>query len=353
MKIAFFDTHGFEKPVFERENARRAEPHSITFFEARLTVASSPLAAGFPAACLFVNDRVTAELAEKLADGGLKLLALRSAGYNHVDIAACQRFGVRVVRVPAYSPHAVAEHTLGLILTLNRKIHRAFHRVRELNFSLEGLVGFDLFGKTVGVIGTGEIGSVFARIMRGLGCRVLAFDKVHNQELVSLHGVEYCSLEQLFEQANIISLHVPLTPETRYLINDRSIAQMKEGVMLINTGRGGLVDTKALISALKSGKIGAAGLDVYEEEEGVFFTDLSERMLQDDVLARLLTFPNVLITAHQAFLTNEALQNIAGVTLDNVTDFEHGRPLENELRVESLTPASCRSSTASSLGAPQ
>jgi D-lactate dehydrogenase len=264
------------------------------------------------------------------------LIALRSAGYNHVDLDAAGRLGFVVVRVPEYSPHAVAEHTVGLILALNRKTHRAYNRVREANFSLEGLVGFDLVGKTCGIVGTGKIGAVVARILRGFGCRLLAFDLTPNQTFSQQFDVQYTELPTLYRDSDIISLHVPLTPATQHLINAEALAQMKPGVMLINTGRGALVDSRALIDALKRGQVGAAGLDVYEEEEGIFFRNLSEQVLQDDVLARLLTFPNVLITSHQAFLTREALANIADTTLANVSAFERGERLLNEVRGEQV-----------------
>ncbi len=329
MKIAFFDTHGFERPVFEREN--QSFGHSITHFDVRLTEQTAALAAGFPVVCAFVNDRLTSPVLELLAATGTRLIALRSAGFNHVDLEAASRLGIRVVRVPEYSPHAVAEHALALILSLNRKIHRAHNRVREGNFSLEGLVGFDLHGKTVGVIGTGRIGAAFARILSGFGCRVLAYDQTPDSELEKLPQLRYVDLPELFRESQILSLHVPLTPTTRHLINEKAIEEMQPGVMLINTGRGALMDTRALIQGLKSGKVGSAGLDVYEEEEGVFFEDLSNEVLQDDILARLLTFPNVLMTSHQAFLTNEALSNIAETTLKNVSEFEAGQPLTHEV----------------------
>lgn len=263
---------------------------------------------------------------------GVKIIGLRSAGYNHVDLKAAKQHGITITRVPEYSPYAVAEHTVALILAMNRKIHRSFNRIRELNFSLNGLVGFDLHGKTVGVIGTGRIGTIFARIMGGFGCKILAFDRIYDATIVTTAGMQYSPLNEVLSKSDIISLHVPLTPETRHLINETAFAKMKRDVMLINTSRGGLTETKALISALKSGKIGYAGLDVYEEEEGVFFNDLSESGLQDDVLARLLTFPNVLITSHQAFLTREALANIATTTFKNFSDYENGRLLANEVR---------------------
>lgn len=331
MKIAVFDTHRFERETLA--TAARAKGHEAVFLDPRLDASTAVLAAGFPCVCSFVNDRVDEACLRILADQGVKLLALRSAGYNHVDVGAAAKLGVKVVRVPAYSPHAVAEHAAGLILTLNRKYHRAYQRVRELNFSLDGLVGFDLHGKTVGILGTGKIGAIMARIMNGFGCRVLAYDLTPDPTLAAEGIAEYVSrAEELYRAADIVSLHVPLTPKTRHLIDAKAIAAMKAGVMLINTGRGALIDTPALIEGLKSGRIGAAGLDVYEEEEGVFFHDLSDRVLRDDVLARLLTFPNVVVTSHQGFLTHEALVNIAETTMANVSGFERGAPLANEVR---------------------
>lgn len=329
MRVAVFDTHRFEKPTFTEAN--RAFGHELIFFEHRLTEDTAASAAGCAAVCAFVNDRLNRKVLEALASRGVRLIALRSAGFNHVDLAAARGLGLRVTRVPAYSPHAVAEHAVTLILALNRKITRASARVHELNFSLDGLVGFDLHGKTVGVIGTGKIGAVFAGIMKGFGCRVLAEDLRPDAALAREKGFEYVPRERLLAESDIISLHVPLTPETRHLLDDRAFARMKPGVMLINTGRGALVDTKALIRALKSRHVGAAGLDVYEEEEGIFFEDLSEQVLQDDVLARLMTFPNVLITAHQAFLTHEALRNIADSTLRSVHEFSTGAGLTCEV----------------------
>jgi D-lactate dehydrogenase len=325
MKVAFFDTHGFERPVFERELSLHPD-HSFTFHDLRLNAETALIAAGNRCVCIFVNDRVDQNVARILAEGGVKLLALRSAGFNHVDLPACAASGITVVRVPAYSPHAVAEHAVCLLLALNRKIHRAYQRVRELNFSLDGLVGFDLCGKTVGVIGTGRIGAVFAQIMRGFQCTVLAHDPVESTELKNL-GVRYVSLEELYRLSDVVSLHVPLTKGSHHIIDARALTLMKRGVVLINTSRGGLIDTKALIEALKSEHVRGAGLDVYEEEEGLFFFDLSARPLQDDVLARLLTFPNVVITSHQAFLTDEALTAIARTTIENITAFERGSPL--------------------------
>ena len=284
-----------------------------------------------PVVCPFVNDRVDAETIGALHNGGTRLLALRSAGFNHVDLDAAAAIGMRVVRVPEYSPYAVAELAMCLVLALNRKVHRAYNRVREANFSLEGLVGFDLHGKTFGIIGTGRIGRVLARIAHGFGCRVLATDAWPDEALQRELGVEYVEVSTLYRESDVISLHVPLTKETHHLIDDDAFAQMKPGVMLINTSRGALVDARALIQALKTRHVGAAGLDVYEEEGPLFFRDLSAQVLQDDVLARLLTFPNVLITSHQGFLTREALANIADTTLASVSAFERGEPLVHEI----------------------
>lgn len=330
MRVALFDTHAYERPPFEAANARFH--HDLTFLEPRLTRETASLAAGHEAVCSFVNDRVDAAALRILRDGGTRLVALRSAGYNHVDLPAAADLGLAVARVPEYSPYAVAEHAAALVLALNRKVHRAYARVREWNFSLEGLVGFDLHGKVVGVAGTGRIGRAVARIFHGFGCRVLAYDLRPDPGLVSDLGVRYVDLPELYRDSDVISLHVPLTPATYHMIDARALATMKRGVLLVNTGRGALIDSRALLAALKSGRVGAAGLDVYEEEEGVFFQDLSSQVLQDDVLARLLTFPNVLVTSHQAFLTREALAAIAQVTLQNVAAFERGEPLVNEVR---------------------
>lgn len=334
MKLAMFDTHRYDRESFEAANDDFG--HAITFLEPRLTRDTVPLAHGYEAVCSFVNDKVDEQTLNALRDGGTRLVALRSAGYNHVDLSAAARLALAVVRVPEYSPYAVAEHAVALVLTLNRKLHRAYARVREWNFSLESLIGFDLHGKTVGIVGTGRIGHVAARIFRGFGCRVLAFDPRPDPELVSLLGVSYVELPEVYRKSDVISLHVPLTPATHHMIDAKALATMRRGAMLVNTGRGALIDSRALIVALKTGHLGAAALDVYEEEEGVFFTDLSNQVLQDDVLARLLTFPNVLVTSHQAFLTREALANIARVTLENVTAFERGEPLRNEVRAEQM-----------------
>lgn len=333
MRIAVFDTHRHDRLFLDE--AGLGSGHSLTYFEPRLNAQTAALAAGFEAVCSFVNDRIDREVLVKLREGGVRLVALRSAGFNHVDLEAASELGVAVVRVPEYSPFAVAEHTVALVLALNRKIHRAHARVREGNFSLDGLLGFDLHGKTAGLVGTGRIGRATARIFHGFGCRVIAHDREPSPAMREL-GVTYVALEELYEGADIVSLHVPLTPSTRHMIDAAALARMRRGVMLVNTGRGALIDSRALIAALKTGHVGAAGLDVYEEEEGVFFEDLSDQVLQDDVLARLLTFPNVIVTAHQGFFTREALAAIAHTTLASVTAFERGEPLVHQVRAEGV-----------------
>jgi len=335
MKVAVFSTKSYDRTFLETANAEYG--HELVFFEPRLTCETSVLSTDFPAVCVFVNDQLDRKTLTCLAERGTKLIALRAAGYNNVDINAAAELGLTVVRVPAYSPHAVAEYTVGMILTLNRKIYRAHYRVREGNFSLEGLMGFDLHGKTAGIVGTGKIGAIVAQILHACGCRVLAYDQYQNPDCQAL-GVQYVSLQELFSNADIISLHCPLTPETYHLINSEAIALMKTGMMLINTSRGALIDTKAAIKGLKSGKIGYLGLDVYEQEGDIFFEDLSNTIVQDDVLQRLLTFPNVLITGHQAFFTEDALTSIAHTTLANISDFEAGKPCPNQV-VADRTPA--------------
>jgi D-lactate dehydrogenase len=337
MRLAVFDTHRYDREALEKANAHFG--HALTFFEARLTLQTAKLADGFPAVCSFVNDKLDAATLAALHGGGVRLVAARSAGYNHVDLEAARRLGIRVTRVPEYSPHAVAEHAVALVLSLNRHIPRAFARVRDWNFSLDGLVGFDLAGKTVGVVGTGRIGRVAVRIFRGFGCQVLCYDVAPDAAFEREAGVRFVPLDELFAASDVISLHVPLTPGTRHMVDAAALARMKKGVVLINTGRGALIDSRALLDALKAGHIGGAGLDVYEEEEGIFFQDLSGQVLQDDVLARLLTFPNVLVTSHQAFLTHEALANIAETTLASVRAFEQGEPLVNEVRAEQVLRA--------------
>ncbi len=330
MRIAVFDTHRFDREVLEAVNARHG--HELTFFEARLGSATASLAGGFPAVCVFVNDRLDEATLRTLHQGGTRLVALRSAGFNNVDLRVAEGLGIRVVRVPEYSPYAVAEHAFAMLLALVRKIPRAAVRVRDSNFSLEGLVGWDLHGKTMGLVGVGRIGHAAARIARGFGMRVLAYDLRPDEKLAAEAGVEFVELDPLYRESDVISLHVPLTPATYHLIDAGALSKMKRGVVLINTGRGALIDSRALIDKLKSGQVGGACLDVYEEEEGIFFHDLSDRVLLDDVLARLISFPNVLITSHQAFLTREALENIAETTLTNVAAFERGEALVNEVK---------------------
>jgi D-lactate dehydrogenase len=326
MKIAFFSTQSYDKAYFTRYNTR----HELVFFEAPLNEKTVALADGCQAVCAFVNDELNAAVIEGLAKTGIQLIAMRSAGYNNIALAAAETHHIKVVRVPAYSPHAVAEHAVALMLTLNRKTHKAYNRVREGNFSLDKLVGFDVYGKTVGVIGTGKIGEVFCDIMKGFGCRVLAFDLIANRDLEA-KGVEYLSLIKLLPQCDIISLHCPLTEQTRHLINADTINLMKPGVMLINTSRGALIHTHAAIDALKTGKIGYLGMDVYEQEEKLFFHNLSEEIIPDDEIMRLMSFPNVLVTSHQGFFTDEALTQIARTTLQNIDDFEAGKPLVNKV----------------------
>ena len=321
MKIAFFDTKPYDIPAFDKYAISAGV--TIKYFEPNLNMDTVSLAEGFDAVCVFVNDVVSADVVQKLYGCGVKAILLRCAGFNNVDIRAC-RGKLRVFRVPAYSPHAVAEHAMALLLTVNRHIHKAYNRTREFNFSLQGLTGFDLYGKTVGIVGTGKIGRVFADICRGFGMNVLAYDKFPDAD----SGLRYVSLEELFEKADILSLHCPLTEETNHLINADTLARMKEGVVLINTSRGALVDTDDLIAGIKSGKVGAACLDVYEEEGDLFYEDFSSHIVRDDKLVRLIAMPNVIVTSHQAFLTREALDNIAGTTIRNFVRFISGQPDE-------------------------
>lgn len=328
MQISVFSAKPYDRRFLDAASERHG--HELRYFEGKLRPETAGLAAGSDAVCVFVNDKVDAATIDALAKLGVKKIALRCAGFNNVDLAAAKRHGIPVVRVPAYSPHAVAEHAIGLILTLNRQIHRAYNRVREHNFDLQGLLGFDLHGKTVGVVGTGKIGVEVVKILRGFGCEVLAYDVKENDEAKQA-GASYVSLDDLFARSRIVTLHCPLTPETRHLIDAKAVAKMPRGVMIVNSSRGAVIDTRAVIDALKSGQIGSLAIDVYEEEE-IFFQDVSDRVLQDDLLARLLTFPNVLVTGHQAFFTEEALTNIAQTTLANLDDLAAGRPCPNEVR---------------------
>jgi D-lactate dehydrogenase len=328
MKVSFYSTQPYDKESFDLHNRQFA--FTLEYHEASLNEANARLARDAQAICVFVNDKVTANVVDQLATMDVRIIALRCAGFNNVDLKAASHYKIKVVRVPAYSPYAVAEHAVAMIMTLNRKTHKAFNRIREQNFSLTGLMGFDLYGKTVGVVGTGNIGKVFCNIMLGFGCRVVACDLNENEQLTAA-GVSYVSLESLLSQSDVISLHCPLNEQTQYIIGGESIPLMKKGVMLINTSRGALVDTKNVIKALKSGHIGALGIDVYEQEETLFFRNLSENIIEDDTIARLTTFPNVLITAHQGFFTREAMDQIAHTTLSNLQAFEQGEQLINEV----------------------
>lgn len=328
MRILTYSTKPYDRQFFEGANADGG--HELEYFEGHLDHTTAKLAAGFDAVCVFVNDEVDRQVLSALASEGIRAVALRCAGYNNVDLVAAKELGVTVVRVPAYSPHAVAEHAAALILALNRHIHRAYTRVRDGNFALQGLLGFDLNERTVGVVGTGQIGAVFAQLMKGFGCRLLGYDVRPNPDCEAL-GMEYVGLDRLMAESDILSLHCPLTPETHHLIDDAAVARMKPGVMIINTSRGAVIDTSAAIRGLKSGRIGHLGLDVYEEEADYFFEDLSETVIPDDQLARLTTFPNVLITSHQAYFTHEALTTIAETTLRNLSQIAAGEPCGNEV----------------------
>jgi D-lactate dehydrogenase len=328
MKIAFFSTQPYDKTFFELHNF--GFDFTIEYYETALNEKTVNLLSYVEAVCVFVNDQINRSVIQALSSKGVKIIALRCAGFNNVDLPAAKEFNIKIVRVPAYSPHAVAEHAVAMILTLNRKTHKAYARVREQNFSLNGLLGFDLHGKTVGVVGTGNIGQLFCTIMKGFGCKVVAYDIHPNKNLVS-EGVHYVPLTDLFTQSDIISLHCPLNEHTRYIVNDQSVQQMKKGVMLINTSRGALIDTRTVIQALKSRVIGSLGIDVYEQEESLFFRDLSENIIQDDLITRLSGFPNVLITSHQGFFTQEALTQIAITTLSNLKSYQNGQPLVNEV----------------------
>ncbi|MBX2961672.1 MAG: 2-hydroxyacid dehydrogenase [Cyclobacteriaceae bacterium] len=328
MKVVFFSTQPYDKSFFDRHNERFG--FTLEYYETALNEKTVNLLGHTDAVCVFVNDQVNRNVLEQLSKKNINIVALRCAGFNNVDLHAAKALNITLVRVPAYSPYAVAEHTVAMIMTLNRKIHKAYNRVREQNFSLNGLLGFDLNGKTVGIIGTGTIGQVFSQIMTGFGCRVLAYD-IHPDPKLSARGVQYASLQELFAQADIISLHCPLNDSTRYLINKETIALMKNGVMLINTSRGALIDTRAVIHALKSGKIGSLGIDVYEQEEHIFFHDLSDQIVKDDTIMRLSSFPNALITSHQGFFTHEALTQIASTTLINLKQLNEGKRCGNEI----------------------
>lgn len=332
MKIMLFGTQPYDRASFDA--LKDAYGFEITYHRSHLNANNAVLAQGVEAVCIFVNDTADAETIRQLAAQNVRLIALRCAGFNNVDLKAAARYGIPVVRVPAYSPHAVAEHAVALMLALNRKIHRAYWRTRDGNFSLHGLLGFDLHGKTAGIIGTGRIARELIRILQGFGMEVLANDLYPDPEYAARAGIVYVPLEELYSRADILSLHCPLTEQTRYMIDEEAIARMKPGVTIINTGRGQLIRTEALIEGLKEKRVGAAGLDVYEEEAGYFYEDTSDRIMDDDVLARLLSFNNVIVTSHQGFFTREALENIARTTLENVAEFAGHRPLTNEVRAE-------------------
>jgi D-lactate dehydrogenase len=330
MKIAVFSTKSYDKESIEKHIGNSG--HSLTYFKESLNNKTTNLALGFNAVCIFVNDKLEEESILKLAKNGIKLIALRCAGFNNIDLEAAAKNNITVVRVPAYSPQAVAEQAVALIMTLNRKTHKAYNRIREGNFSLERLIGFNLYNKTVGVVGTGRIGQVFAKIMLGFGCKVVAYDVYENKELIK-EGITYLPFDELIKVSDIISLHCPLTTETHHLMNKKTFSKVKKGVMLINTSRGGLIETKDAIKALKKQQIGYLGIDVYEQEENLFFKDLSENIIEDELILRLISFPNVLITAHQGFLTKEALEQIAKITIDNISNFEKNIKSENEVLI--------------------
>jgi D-lactate dehydrogenase len=329
VRIAVCSTRLYDRAHLDRANAQAG--HTLAYFEPHLEAATSQMARGFEVVSAFVNDRLDATVLRQLAEGGTRLVALRCAGFNQVDLAVAAELGIRVVRVPAYSPYAVAEHTIALMLALNRHIPRSVARVRDGNFALDGLVGFDMHGKTAGVVGTGKIGEVVVRLLAGFGCRVLACDPFPSPAVTAL-GATYATIETLLADSDIVTLHCPLTPDTHHLMNDDAFRLLRKGAMLINTSRGGLIDTEALLGALRAGRLGAVGLDVYEEEEGLFFRDLSDKIMVDEVFARLMTFPNVLVTGHQAFFTHEAMTTIAETTVRNISDFAAGRTNENVLK---------------------
>jgi D-lactate dehydrogenase len=337
LKVAVFDSKPYTESIFLDRNQNR---YALKFFESRLNRDSAAMASGFRVICPFVNDQISAEVVQELAKLGVEMIALRCAGYNNVDLVACREHNISVARVPAYSPYAVAEHAIALIMALNRNTARAHSRVREGNFSLNGLVGFDMHGKIAGIFGTGKIGGCVINILLGFGCKILACSRYVDRALARRKGVTYVELDELLAKSDIISLHAPLTPETHHIINEKSIKKMKPGVMLINTSRGGLVDTQALIKGLVSGCIGSAGLDVYEEESEYFFEDFSDTVIADDTLARLTTFNNVMVTSHMAFLTREALANIADTTFENIQEYEsgnRGEELTNCVRISAKT----------------
>ena len=330
MKIAFYDTHSYDKQSFDEAN--KAFGFEIHYNEFKLNENTVVTAQGYDAVCVFVNDVVNGWVISALKDCGVKLIALRCAGFNNVDLAAAKTAGIAVVRVPAYSPHAVAEHGIALLMSLTRHIPQAYLRTKTANFNIEGLTGRDLFGLTAGVLGTGKIGRIMAGLLKGLGMKVIVYDKFPNEEWAKEIGARYVSLNEIFRESDVLSLHCPLTEETKHIVNHDTMKMMKSDAVIINTGRGALIDSKALVHALKHKHIAGIGMDVYEEESKYFFSDWSTQVMTDDVLARLLTFPNVIITGHQAFLTTNALKNISDVTLQNIKDFADGKALSNAVQ---------------------
>jgi len=328
MRVAMFSAKSYERTLLDELNA--GHRHELVYFDTRLGPGTVSLAAGFPGVSVVVNDVVDRDVLKQLAAGGTKLVTTRSTGFNHIDLGAARELGVKVVRVVDYSPNSVAEFTVGLLLALNRKIPRAYNRTREGNFELDGLMGFDLVGRTVAVIGTGKTGIIFARIMAGFGCELLGFDVHRSPEFEKLGG-RYAEADEIVAEADVISLHCPLTPQTHHIVNARTLARVKRGALLINTSRGGLVDTEAVIEALKSGQLGGIAIDVYEQEASLFFKDLSSTVIADDLIQRLVSFPNVIVTGHQAFFTREALETILETTVRSISDCAAGRPLANEI----------------------
>ena len=338
LKIAFFDSKDYDKVSFNKENEN--DLYTIKYFETKLTADSVVLTNGYDAVCAFVNDTIDESVIDGLVENGVKLIAMRCAGYNNVNLSYAFK-KIHVVRVPAYSPFAVAEHAIALIMTLNRKTHKAYNRTRDNNFNINGLVGFDLYGKTAGIIGAGKIGRIMIDLLKGFGMNVLAYDNWKDEEYAENKGFEYVELDRIYKESDIISLHCPLTNESKHMINKNTIGLMKDNVMIINTSRGHLINTTSLIKGLKTGKVGYAGLDVYEEESDYFFEDFSTSMIIDDVLARLLTFNNVLVTSHQAFLTAEALENISATTLKSIRTFFNNNELKNEICYQCTTEKPC------------
>ncbi len=336
MKVAVYSTKPHDEAFLSNANSNFG--HQLHFFKTRLTPETMQAATGYPCVCVFVNDVLDESVLRTLKEQGTELIALRCAGFNNVDLHAAAALGIKIVRVPAYSPYSVAEHTLALILSLSRHTHKAYNRVRDGNFSLKGLLGVELHGLTVGIIGTGNIGAIVSRILAGFGCRILAYDIKPNPKCLE-EGVAYVDLPDLYSESDIVTLHCPLNKETYHLIDNEAFAQMKDGVMLINTGRGAIIDTKAAIVAIKSGKLGHLGLDVYEQEGDLFFEDLSDKIIDDDVFVRLLTFPNVIVTGHQGFFTKNALQNIAETTLRNIQDYADRKPLKNQVNPDFIIAA--------------